>query len=174
MRPSIAHLLTCLYPRRWRERYGAEFTAFLETVDQQPTNNRRPHRPLPAFSIAADILATAIKEHIHPTGGRSMRASLHPLVVMMKRPSAFLPPVMSLIAAGMVLGNVALYGAGPRSDEGATAHLWQLLMALQLPMIAVFAIKWLPRAPRPTLYVLAQQAAAVLASCATVFFFNLG
>ena len=58
-------------------------------------------------------------------------------------------------------------------DEGAIAHLWQLLMAGQLPILAFFAIKWLPRAPRQTLYVLALQAGAVLASTAPVFFLNL-
>jgi hypothetical protein len=51
--------------------------------------------------------------------------------------------------------------------------IWQLLMAAQMPVLAFFAIKWLPRAPRETLYVLALQAGAVLASIAPVFFLNL-
>jgi hypothetical protein len=42
-----------------------------------------------------------------------------------------------------------------------------------MPVLAFFAIKWLPKAPRPTLGVLALQAGAVLASMAPVFFFNL-
>jgi hypothetical protein len=46
-------------------------------------------------------------------------------------------------------------------------------MAGQMPVLAFFAIKWLPRAPRQTLYVLALQAGAVLASVAPVFYFNL-
>ena len=98
---------------------------------------------------------------------------------MLKHPSAFIPVAMSLTALALVLGRVALVGTGPevvvngRPDEGAVAHLWQLLMAGQLPVLAFFAIKWLPRAPRQTLGILAVQAGAVLASIAPVFFLNL-
>jgi len=92
---------------------------------------------------------------------------------MLKHPSAFIPVAMSLIALALVLGHIAIYGAAREVDEGATAHLWQLLMAGQLPVLAFFAIKWLPRAPRQTLGVLAVQAGAVLASMAPVFFLNL-
>jgi hypothetical protein len=46
-------------------------------------------------------------------------------------------------------------------------------MTGQLPIIAFFAIKWLPRAPAKTLAVLALQAGAALASMAPVYFFNL-
>ena len=58
-------------------------------------------------------------------------------------------------------------------DEGSIAHLWQLLMAGQLPLLAYFAIKWLPRAPKQTLRVFALQAGAVLAAMAPVSFLNL-
>ena len=92
---------------------------------------------------------------------------------MLKHPSAFIPVAMSLIALALVLGHVAIYGAVREADEGATAHIWQLLMAGQLPVLAFFAIKWLPRAPRQTLGVLAVQAGAVLASIAPVYFLNL-
>jgi hypothetical protein len=92
---------------------------------------------------------------------------------MMKRPSAFVPVAMSLTALALVLGHIAIFGAAREADEGATAHLWQILMAGQLPVLAFFAIKWLPRAPRQALGVLALQAGAVLASMAPVFYFNL-
>ncbi len=92
---------------------------------------------------------------------------------MVRRPSAFLPIAMSLTALAIVLGHIAVYGAVREPDEGAAAHLWQLLMAGQVPVLAFFAIKWLPRAPRQALGVLAVQAGAVLASMAPVFFFNL-
>jgi hypothetical protein len=104
--------------------------------------------------------------------GNSFRA-------MLKHPSAFIPVAMSLSALALVLGRVAMFGTGPevvvngRPDEGTVAHLWQLLMAGQLPVLVFFAIKWLPRAPRQTLGVLAVQAGAVLASMAPVYFLNL-
>jgi len=92
---------------------------------------------------------------------------------VVRRPSALLPLAMSLTALALVLGHIAIYGAVREADEGATAHLWQILMAGQLPVLVFFAIRWLPRAPRPALGVLALQAGAVLASMAPVFFFNL-
>ena len=91
----------------------------------------------------------------------------------MKLPSAFLPLAMSLTALAVVLGHIAIYGAAREADEGAAAHIWQLLMAGQLPVVAFFAIKWLPRAPKAALGVLALQAGAVLVSMAPVFYFNL-
>ena len=90
-----------------------------------------------------------------------------------KLPSAFLPLAMSVAALGVVLGHVVMFGAAREADEGAAAHLWQLLMAGQVPLIAYFAIKWLPRAPRSVLAVLALQVAAVLAALAPVYFLKL-
>lgn len=102
-----------------------------------------------------------------------MNPSSNSFGAMVKHPSAFLPLAMSLTALALVLGHVAIYGAAREADEGTTAHLWQLLMAGQMPVLAFFAIKWLPRAPKQTLCVLALQAGAVLASLAPVFFLNL-
>ena len=90
-----------------------------------------------------------------------------------RMPSAFLPLAMSLTALAVVLGHIAIYGAAREADEGAAAHIWQLLMAGQLPVVAFFAIKWLPKAPKAALGVLALQVGAVLASMAPVFYFNL-
>ena len=92
---------------------------------------------------------------------------------ILRQPSAFLPLTMSLTALALVLSHIAIFGAAREADEGTTAHLWQILMAGQLPVLAFFAIKWLPRAPRQTLYVLGLQAGAVLASIAPVLYFNL-
>ena len=80
---------------------------------------------------------------------------------------------MSLAALTVVLVHVAIYGVIHEADEGTAAHLFQLLMAAQLPIIAFFAIKWLPRAPKPTLWVLSLQVGAALASMAPVFFLGL-
>jgi hypothetical protein len=91
----------------------------------------------------------------------------------LKQPSAFLPLAMSLTALGIVLGHIAIYGAAHEADEGAAAHLWQILMAGQIPVVAFFAIKWLTRAPKQALYILALQAGAVLAAVAPVYFLHL-
>ena len=92
---------------------------------------------------------------------------------VIRRPSAFLPVTMSVVALTVVLGHVAMFGAAREVDEGAAAHIWQLLIVGQLPVVAFFAIKWLPRAPRSALSVLAVQTGAVFAALAPVYFLNL-
>ncbi|MFN7941202.1 MAG: hypothetical protein U0X73_06360 [Thermoanaerobaculia bacterium] len=92
---------------------------------------------------------------------------------MLKRPSALLPLAMSLAALATVLIHVALYGAAREADEGTAAHLFQLLLVGELPIVAYFAVRWLPRETRPALGVLALQAAAGLAALAPVYFLGL-
>ena len=89
-----------------------------------------------------------------------------------KQPSALIPLAMSCAALAIVLGHIALFGVARKADEETAAHLWQLLMAGQLPVVAFFAIKWLPRSPRQALLVLALQAGAALAALAPVFLLN--
>jgi len=92
---------------------------------------------------------------------------------LLKNPSAFLPVAMSLAALATVLIHIVIYGVAREADEGAAAHIFQLLMIAQVPIVAFFAIKWLPRFPRQALLVLALQAAAGLAALAPVFFLKL-
>ncbi len=63
-------------------------------------------------------------------------------------------------------------GAPRETDEGTAAHLWQLLMAAQIPVVAFFAIRWLPQSPRSALGVLALQVVAALAALAPVYLLN--
>jgi hypothetical protein len=83
---------------------------------------------------------------------------------LLKRPSALIPVVMSMIALAIVLGDAARFGVARQADEGTAAHLWQLLIVGQLPVVAFFAIRWMPRQPRQALLVLAVQACALLAA----------
>ena len=92
---------------------------------------------------------------------------------MLKKPSAFLPVAMSLAALAIVLIHVAIYGVVREADEGAAAHLWQLLMAAQLPVLVFFAFRWLPRSPKQALLVMALQASAAVAALAPVYFLKL-
>jgi hypothetical protein len=166
MNPALARLLTRLFPHHWRERYGEEFEAFLEMGPG-------------GFLTAANIVQSALLEHIFPTRGGNMEPNPNSFRSVLKHPSAFLPLAMSLTALAVVgvaaIHDILRYGHGlvREPDEGTAAHLWQLLMAGQLPVLLFFAIKWLPRAPRQTLYVLALQAGAALASMAPVFFLGL-
>lgn len=91
-------------------------------------------------------------------------------VLPMKHPSAVVPVVMSLAALALVLGHVAIYGIVHEADEGTPAHLFQLLMAGQVPIILYFVATWLPREPRQALQMLGVQFAAAVAAFASVYF----
>jgi hypothetical protein len=160
MNAWLSRLLTRLYPRAWRERYGPEFEELLQ-------NDRGGLR------ASANVVRSALCERIFPTYGGKMDPHSRSFGAILKQPTAFLPLAMSLTALAVVLGSVAMFGVVHEADEGATAHIWQLLMAGQLPVLLFFAIRWLPRAPRQTLYVLALQAVAVLAAMAPVYFLGL-
>jgi hypothetical protein len=92
---------------------------------------------------------------------------------LVKRPTGYVPVAMSIAALLIVLGRIAMFGTAREADEGTTAHLWQLLMVAQLPVVLLFAIKWLPLETRPALLVLALQASAGLAALALVYFLGL-
>jgi hypothetical protein len=90
-------------------------------------------------------------------------------LALIKKPLAFLPIGMSLSALALVLLHAARYGIIHEADEGPTAHLFQILMAAQVPLVAFFALKWLPEVPGQTLRVLAMQIGAALAAFAAVY-----
>jgi hypothetical protein len=102
-----------------------------------------------------------------------MNAYFSSVLAMGRRPSAFVPISMSLVALLMVLVMVAVSGVQRGGDEGAAAHIWQILMAGQVPLLAFFLIKWLPRAPKATLSLLALQVLAALAAMAPVYILRL-
>jgi hypothetical protein len=95
------------------------------------------------------------------------------LAQLLKRPSAFLPIAMSLAALSIVLGTVAIFGVPHDADEGTAAHIFQLLIVAQLPIVAVFVIKWVPRAPSQGLRIMALQAGAGIAALAPVYLLHL-
>lgn len=158
-----AGLLLRFYPAAWRRRYSEELEDLLGK--QQLT-----------FSLALDLARGALHAHLHP---ELLQPALHPAggsqmnFSTLKRPSALIPLAMSLAALSLVLGHIAISGPAREADEGTAAHLWQLLMAGQIPVIAFFAIKWLPRNPRQAVLILVLQAVAGLAAAAPVFLLGL-
>jgi len=92
-----------------------------------------------------------------------------PTPSLLRHPSAFVPLLLSVAALSVVLGALALHGPAPQPDEGAAAHLWQLLMAAQVPLMVVFAWKWLPQAPRQAALTLALQLGAALLALLPVY-----
>jgi len=80
---------------------------------------------------------------------------------------------MSLAALVLVLSHLGLSGAEPTADEGTAAHLFQLLLAGQAPIVAFFAVKWLPRMPAEALMMIGWQAGAAMLALAPVVIFHL-
>ena len=82
-----------------------------------------------------------------------------------------------LLASLVGLASLMVYGAITgfvrEVDEGTAVHLWQLLMAAQLPLGVFFAAAWLPHAPRWAWAGLALQTAVVIANLAIVRSFDL-
>jgi FtsH-binding integral membrane protein len=94
-------------------------------------------------------------------------------ILPVKQVSGWLPIAMSLTALIVVLGHIAMFGTAQEPDEGAAAHIWQLLMAAQFPVVAFFAIKWLPRTPKKALPVFALQVGVALTAVAPVYLLGL-
>lgn len=89
---------------------------------------------------------------------------------LIKEPSAWLPLIMSFVALAIVVGHAAVFGIVHEVDEGTPAHIFQLLLAAQFPLIAFFAIKWLPQDPKDAMKVLALQAVAGIVALGSVYF----
>ena len=157
MNPGLSRIVIRLYPLSWRERYGEEFMALLES---SPGTTRN----------ILDIVLAAIKQRFSTNAEVLMQSTSGSMFSLTRKPSAFVPLSMSVVALGLVLGHVAMYGVIHEADEGAVAHLWQLLIAGHLPLAAWFAIRWLPQARKQALFVLALLAVSMLANLAAVYF----
>ena len=156
MNKHLVDLVIRLYPRSWRDRYGEEFEALLIA---EPSSLR----------ALVNVVRSALREHILPAHPSADAQPLLSFGLIVTKPSAVLPIGMSLAALAAVLAQIAVAGIARQADEGAAAHIWQLLMAGQMPVLLWFAMKWVPKAPRQALCVLAVQATAVMASIAPVF-----
>ena len=83
-----------------------------------------------------------------------------------KRPSAFQPVVVLLLALCLVVWFVATFGTVRKTDEGTATHVFELIMGAQAPVVAYFPITWLHRAPRQVAVVLVVQLCAARAALA--------
>lgn len=91
------------------------------------------------------------------------------MLQLLKRPSGFLPLAISGAFLVMLLTALAQGRLVRQPDEGAAAHLFQILMPAQLLIIVFFAVSWLPQRPKAALRVLGLQAGAALAVLAIVY-----
>jgi Zn-dependent protease with chaperone function len=92
---------------------------------------------------------------------------------IINRICANVPLILSLLAFAMVMVAVATGWGQTRGDEGAAAHIFQLLIVAQLPFIMAYFItadwsRWQPTAGR-----IALQAGALMLALAPVAYFRL-
>ena len=81
------------------------------------------------------------------------------------------PIVMSLIALALVLEGTLEFGTQAPADEGWQAHIFQLLMVIELPIIAMFAIAGVRSQPR-LLRILAAQIGLWIAAGLAAYLFT--
>lgn len=88
--------------------------------------------------------------------------------------SGWVPVAMSAAAiALLVLALTTGWGKGPPGDEGAAAHLWQLLVGLQVPLILVFLATANWRRPLGIFAILGLQVLGLLVAMAPVALLRL-
>lgn len=89
------------------------------------------------------------------------------------RISAIAPVAMSLAAFIMVVVAAVMGRANSQPDEGTLAHIFQLLIAAQMPVILLFLVtadcRHSTRVARP----LALQGAAIILAVGSVYYLNL-
>jgi len=93
------------------------------------------------------------------------------VVGLIKKPSAWVPIVLTAI----ILGMMSLYFANvipsdPTGDEGIMAHSFQLWVALEFLAVLFFALTWIPREPRETWKIIALQIMLAIVPVAIVWF----
>ena len=78
------------------------------------------------------------------------------------------PVLCSIGAFGLVVGNMAA-GTPPQQDEGAAAHIFQLLVLVQLPLGLIFlaTVDWAK--PLRVLLIVGAQAAALASAFAALW-----
>lgn len=163
MKGHRGHRLSRLYPRQWRERYGDELDLLIE---QEGCGWRR----------IVDVTRAAAREQISylsRQGVETMETHAGNVAMFVRKPSAILPVAMSAGALATALFAIALTGAKHEPDEGAAAHIFQLLIAGQSPFVAWFMLHWLKRDFRAGLAIFGLQVLALAAALFPVWYFGL-
>ena len=102
-----------------------------------------------------------------------MHAYPRSVFILARRPSGFIPVLMSLMALAVVVASLATMGAARPTDEGTAAHLFQILIGGELPILVFFAARWLQQDSRAALTILTVQAIAIGLAVFPVLYFGL-
>jgi hypothetical protein len=125
---------------------------------------------------AADVARAALIERLfysHRMGVETMKSYPGNIAVLVRKPSAIAPIIMSLAALGVILIAIAIGAAKPEPDENTGAHIWQLLMAGQLPFLGWFALRWLRQDLKAGFSIFGLQIVAFIAALLPVWLLGL-
>ena len=92
---------------------------------------------------------------------------------IVNRIAANTPPILSLLAFMLVLASVATGWGQVPGDEGAAAHIFQLLVVVQVPFIVTYIMTADWRRRGSVLGRIVLQAAALVLALAPVVYFHL-
>lgn len=95
------------------------------------------------------------------------------MLTTLKHPSAWLPIALSLSTIVFFFGWGLIFGFAKQDDEGLGAHLFWLIMGLQIPICLYFLFKWVPQFPRQGIAILSLQGALWLLAWTPVWYFQL-
>lgn len=98
------------------------------------------------------------------------------MLVLLKKPSAWTPLALSLLAWAGTLSYLAIFGveeSQAQTDEGLAARLFQLSLLVQVVVIGIFAAEWLPKIPKQARQVLALQILAAGSIFLFIFWLEL-
>lgn len=98
------------------------------------------------------------------------------MIILIKKPSAWIPIALSVLAIAGTLGYIAIYGLtelGIGTDEGTPAHLFQLYLLAQVFLIGFFAIKWIPKTPKQAVVIAVLQVLGMCLAIRLVLFLEL-
>jgi len=148
-----------LYPRWWWQRYGDELEALVEDSNAAT-----------GWSAIADLAFGAFVVRLR----QRAPATHNPSTVrdLFWSPSGFAPVAMSACALAAIGAHIVTSGVAPQADEGTAAHLWQLLMAGQLPVVAWFAMRRVPERGRRAVTISAIHVGAMVAAVLPVWLLN--
>lgn len=80
---------------------------------------------------------------------------------------------MSALALAFTLTYLAIFGNVHHEDEGAAAHIFQVLIGGQIFVIPFFLLANLPKKPKEAIKIFALQILAIILAFAPVYFLEL-
>ncbi|WP_345761320.1 hypothetical protein [Diaminobutyricibacter sp. McL0608] len=97
----------------------------------------------------------------------------HAIASTLRHPTAWLPIAVPLALLTFMAAYLSWFEVPRTSDEDTAAHIFQVTMLVEIVLVVVFAVRWLPKTPAPAGIVLGIQFLAAATPLALVFVLGL-